>query len=362
MAKLKLSVAVQTAGLQSANDSAQPDPASAILAWTTQQPAWRQDALRRILTKPFTKADEDECLELLSAEHGVCSTTLVADKLAATHLPIRSSSATNLRLASLDQITNVNRLASDAILSLAPTGMTLIYGDNGSGKSGFVRVLKKACRARDHEAILPDVYAASPAGGPASARFTVEGGAIAQPPVMWCDDGKFSSDVLARLAIFDSRCANVHVDGENRLEVVPHNLDCFEKLAQVCDRLKARLKADNEALEKQLAGTLIQPPAGTAAEKFVSGLSTKTEADLTTATKWSEADQKRISELTEMLKDPIAEAQRCERVAKALETYAASLAGGYYEHAIRQARLEPILPTCSGNNRKKCELAKSKQN
>jgi type I restriction enzyme S subunit len=67
-----------------------------------------------------------------------------------------------------------------------------------NGDTLFARITPCLDRARDHEAILPDVYAASPAGGPASARFTVEGGATAQPPVMWCDDGKFSSDNLPR--------------------------------------------------------------------------------------------------------------------------------------------------------------------
>jgi ABC-type molybdenum transport system ATPase subunit/photorepair protein PhrA len=140
------------------------------------------------------------------------------------------------------------------------------------------------------------------------------------------DDGKPSADVLGRLAIFDSKCASVHVDGENRLEVVPHNLDCFEKLAQVCDRLRARLKGECDSLEKQLAGALPELPKGTSAEKFSSELSTKSEKDLTAATTWEDANQKRLAELAGMLKDPIAEAQRCDRLAAALREYANDLA------------------------------------
>lgn len=37
--------------------------------------------------------------------------------------------------------------------------MTVIYGDNGSGKSGYSRVLKRACRTRDQmEAIHPNAH------------------------------------------------------------------------------------------------------------------------------------------------------------------------------------------------------------
>jgi energy-coupling factor transporter ATP-binding protein EcfA2 len=217
-------------------------PSGEILAWAKKQAAWRQDALRRILTKPFVKTDEDECLELLKAAHGIATTKLTATPLDANHLPVHSSSATNLRLVTLDDIANVNRLAKDAALSLALDGLTIIYGDNGSGKSGFIRILKKACRARDHESILPDIFANKKANSPASARFTIEEGTTKLASIGWLDDGKPSADALGRFSIFDSKCASVHVDGENRIEVVPHNLDCFERLAHVCDRLRVRLK------------------------------------------------------------------------------------------------------------------------
>lgn len=77
-------------------------PSEEILAWAKGQPGWRQDALRRLLTKPFAKADEDECLQLLKAAHDVVKSTLSVDPLDKKHLPIRSSSATNLRLVELD--------------------------------------------------------------------------------------------------------------------------------------------------------------------------------------------------------------------------------------------------------------------
>jgi hypothetical protein len=305
--------------------AAKNQPSDEILAWAKKRPAWRQDALRRILTKPFLKTDEDECLELLKSAHGIATTKLIANPLDAKHLPVRSSSATSLRLVAIDDIANVNRLAKDAALSLATDGLTIIYGDNGSGKSGFVRILKKACRSRDDEEILPDVFANKKANSPASARFTVEEGATKLAPIGWLDDGKSSADALGRFSIFDSKCASVHVDGENRIEVVPHNLDCFERLAHVCDRLRTRLKEESDGLEKQLAGALPEAPKGTAAETFKAALSKKNEGDLTAACKFSEANQKGLAELTGMLKDPYAEAQKCERISTACKEFADQL-------------------------------------
>ena len=54
-----------------------------------------------------------------------------------------------VQLTSMASVFNVNALASDQILNFDQSGLTIIYGGNGSGKSGYSRALKRACRARD---------------------------------------------------------------------------------------------------------------------------------------------------------------------------------------------------------------------
>lgn len=333
------------------------DPTNEIIQWAATQPAWRRDALRRLLVGAFSKADEDECYELLRAEHGACTTTLKADALDAKHLPVRSASAVSVKLISLDNIANVNRLASDAAFTPAKSGLTLIYGDNGSGKSGFTRILKKACRARDHkETILPDVFAKG-LPVPATATFTVEDSGKALPAIAWTDGPTFSSDVLARIAIFDSRCASVHVDGDNKLEVIPHNLDCFEKLAQLCDKLRLRAKAECDALNLQLAGVAIAPPPGTKAASFVAALPTKTESDLSAEATFSSEQTARLTALAEMLKDPLAEAKRLERIEAALRKFAGELSAVLT--AVSDAKAQEIvtLRNSAAELRKQADLS-----
>jgi energy-coupling factor transporter ATP-binding protein EcfA2 len=307
-----------------ANDNAlttlaENEPFAEILAWAKTQPLWRRDALRRMLTGPFTHKDEDDCLELLNSARGLVRSTKVAVPLDTTHLPIRSKSKSNLRLLMLDQIANVNRLAADASLSFACTGLTLIYGDNGSGKTGFVRIFKSACRARDNEHILRDVFTLATRSSSATARFIVADHG-AEEPIVWSDGGE-PSDKLGRFAVFDSRCASVHVDEENRLEMIPHNLDCFEKLAQLCDRLKSRLKAEAEGLEIQLQTPRPPAPVNSGAARLVSSLGSTTEEALDTAATWSADDKSRLYALSTILRDPVAEAQRLERIAESLKVY-----------------------------------------
>src|SRR3546814_14642414 len=57
-------------------------------------------------------------------------------------------SHTPIVLKGIANIVGVNRLLSNASLEFCPKALTVIYGRNGSGKSGFVRLLRKACRHR----------------------------------------------------------------------------------------------------------------------------------------------------------------------------------------------------------------------
>ncbi len=206
-------------------------PSDEIIAWAQKQPTWRKDALRRVLQGAFTSADEDEVLSILKHECGTLETAPEPVPIIKDHLPLRGQNSNALRLLSIDQVSNVNRLIEGAELSFSPEGITVIYGDNGSGKSGFVRIVKKACRARAIERILPNIFGRN--RSVATARFLIGEGDSSPEEINWKDDDQISSNALARLAIFDSKSASVHVDGENRVTVVPHNIDCFEKLAQI---------------------------------------------------------------------------------------------------------------------------------
>jgi hypothetical protein len=78
---------------------------------------------------------------------------------------VTSPVATNdepVRLISIKGVANVNRLAENQELTFAPEGLTVVYGKNGSGESGYARILQSMVRARRRADILPDVFAESP--------------------------------------------------------------------------------------------------------------------------------------------------------------------------------------------------------
>ena len=68
---------------------------------------------------------------------------------------------------------NVNRLAPEQELTFEPDGLTVVFGNNGSGKSGYARVIRSMVRARHHADLLPDVFTQRPGSPSGQVVFRV---------------------------------------------------------------------------------------------------------------------------------------------------------------------------------------------
>ena len=134
-----------------------------ILEWSLNRPAWQRDALRRIISDGTPDDDnQGEILALCKKEHGDDTVTTSPIPLTEVHLPVDPGSGESIAIARLSEVVGVNQLAQDQTLEFETSGIMVIYGPNGTGKSGYSRILKKACRSRHAGAIMSDVYSQSP--------------------------------------------------------------------------------------------------------------------------------------------------------------------------------------------------------
>src|SRR5262249_5923857 len=62
-----------------------------------------------------------------------------------------------IRLTRIDSLQAINALPPTAALTFSP-GLTVVYGCNGAGKSGFARILSNVCFSRARHPIRPNVY------------------------------------------------------------------------------------------------------------------------------------------------------------------------------------------------------------
>lgn len=242
-----------------------------ILKWSADIPAWQRDALRRLCSQ--AKLEPTDVTSLVA----ICKAVERGQPLDATHVRDPAASHAVVTLGALHGLSNVNALAPGERLSFGTTGLTVIYGDNGAGKSGYARVLKQVCRARSPkgDAILANIYATTSGMPSANVEFFIGG---QKRNASWTQ-GSATDAMLSAVSVFDSRTANVHVENTNDLAYTPLPLRILAGLAQACQDVKAKLAAEIKALKDQTPAVLSTPDCQPHTEvgKLLAGLSGKTK-------------------------------------------------------------------------------------
>jgi energy-coupling factor transporter ATP-binding protein EcfA2 len=279
-----------------------------ILAWSQADlPAWQQDALRRLFQQDsdLDTNDYDELYALLKAGHDIVHEgTTKPLPLSNEHLPSTPTPGATVILKAMRDLQDVNRLVAGQSLAFSSKGITVIYGPNASGKSGYARVLKRACRARDDsEVVLPDACMPSPQTRIPSAAFEIEKSGLSDL-VRW-QEGVAPPDELSEIAVFDSRCARLYLTQEQDVAYLPYGLDIVEALAkQVLPELERRLEleigtipVDAKPFDHLLGDTVVG--------RLIAGLSTKsTTEEIDALATLSEDESARLKALRAVLEEP----------------------------------------------------------
>ena len=276
-----------------------------LLDWSKAQPLWQQDALRRLCSK--IALDASDLAELLEICRG---TSTKAETLQQKHLPKPSGVSGAVNLLAIHSAKYVNALATGQRLTFTKSGLTVIYGDNGSGKSGYARVLKRSCRARvpekagKQERVLPNVYS-NDAGPPeAIIEYSIGG----QNRTCNWKDGQSADSELTSVSVFDSRTASVHVDEENGIAYTPAPLRMLAQLAEAAASLKSQLDAESAQISAAYP-TWVKTPlvkSATAVGQFMQKLGAKTiDAELDSFATYNEQDESERNKLVDALKASI---------------------------------------------------------
>jgi ABC-type dipeptide/oligopeptide/nickel transport system ATPase subunit len=219
-----------------------------ILKFSNDLFVWQRDALRRLLKKgELSQGDKEEVFERARVDHKVeipvsapADLTLQENELPAT------AAGPRIYLVGLSGVVNVNAIESGFRLAFGK-GLTVVFGENAVGKSGYARVMKKACIARLVDSILPNVYATKLPSAPASSVFEIEEN-TAVKKLIW-QDGKPSPPPLRRFAVFDSKCGRAYISETNKLTFLPWVFDVLDKLASLTKEIKDRFAAEARKAE-----------------------------------------------------------------------------------------------------------------
>lgn len=233
-----------------------------ILEWSAQRAPWQRDALRRLAVHgSISETDIDELTQVCLASHDVANPDApipTAAPFSQEHIPTTSPDAEAVRIITLSNIQGVNALAPGQVVTFAKDGMTIVFGFNGSGKSGYARILRAMCRARQPISILPNAFAS---GDQPPAAVTVDYSVAdaATKSVRW-EQGSKPPPELGRVNFFDSHCAAVHVNSVNEVAFTPFGLDILSKLVDASRGLNERIQRLISQTEASRPAQLLEPP------------------------------------------------------------------------------------------------------
>ena len=182
---------------------------SKIIEWGKELPYWEQVTLDKIINgEDFTEEGYAQILQLLLEDEGL------ADKKTSREFPrfyqqlISTAPASSpVRLKKITNLHNVNALVENQTLAFAPQ-LTAIFGENGSGKSGYARVLGSAGFTRGDREVLPDITKLKSGTDPMSVDIEISINGFDHP--IHHKIGK-PCPQLSTFYVFDSTSVRVHM-------------------------------------------------------------------------------------------------------------------------------------------------------
>lgn len=271
-----------------------------ILNWSLGRQVFVQDALRRIIaSSELTQNDIDELVQLVKKECGDSSITINAIPLDNTCIP--TTAAVNgdyPRLISLSKPINICALYEEGDLQFSNIGLTVVYGNNGSGKSSYSRILRKLCWSRNPSVTLKkNVFSLSES--PQQVDFIVEKNGISSS-FTW-NESSPSNPVLNSIYVFDNDCGETYINNENPMEYKPIGIDVLEKLILTLRSISKTLavsiatyNTQKPIMPQNLIQTNLSQWYGTVENE-------QRVADVDSQIQFSQTDKDRKQELTNLL-------------------------------------------------------------
>jgi energy-coupling factor transporter ATP-binding protein EcfA2 len=267
-----------------------------ILNWSQGRPAFVQDALRRLVASTtLTQNDIDELVQLVKKECGDNTITINPIPLHSTHIPTTIAISGNYpKLISLNNPINICALHNQGGLQFSNTGLTIVYGGNGSGKSSYSRILRKLCWSRNPSVTLKkNVF--NPSSNQQQVDFIVEDNG-SNVSFSWTENSP-NNPILNSFFVFDNDCGDIYINNENPTEYKPVGIDVLEKLVSTFGSISQAFSSSVASYNTQKPG-LPQNLLQTSTAQWYGTIENLQRTNVDSYIQFSQANINRKQELT----------------------------------------------------------------
>ena len=221
-----------------------------LKTWLESKPYWEKYLWYLNTTKEeLEDSDIEKCYQYLLEDSNVVKTT--SDRVPITFSPFDLQSAetprTKVILNKIENLQNINAVDDSCVLEFGKN-LTIIYGDNGAGKSGIGRLFSNACYSRKPREILPNVrIQADATTAKAKADFHITD-ATGEKVINYTIGD--IHDALKSFSVFDHECSLIHLDSNNAVEFVPSKMHIFDEVFNSMVRIESKLEEDMKLKSK----------------------------------------------------------------------------------------------------------------
>lgn len=242
-----------------------------ILEWISTLPKWQQKLSYAIVEKRHISEELlNEIYDIFKVEMQLESGIIDAE--VESHSMLMVDSVPDVVWQGVGDLHGVNRLKSGSELSVS-RGLTVVYGENGSGKSGYTRLLNNAFISRGDQDILPNIFLEHPEEISANFKFSVDGNLVE-----YKFPDKRGEYPFKTIRNFDSKSAADDMNRESAIDFAPSELSFFDILMSACAQIQQKL--DEERETKKVDNPILKyfPKEGKALDAMKS-LSEKTDIE-----------------------------------------------------------------------------------
>lgn len=284
-----------------------PNIQTEIITWLHGRQNWLQEAASKILEcGEITDTQIDELIALLKTDAGqVVTNTHTFTGLGVVTAP------NSLILEAISEIIGIDDLSPRNPLVLGTNNLTVIFGNNGSGKSGYTRILKKATGKPNAIDLKHNVFSTPPTDRSCKIQYKLNDESIER---IWIANSPAIED-LRGVDIFDADNAKLYLTREKEATYTPPIIALFEQLVAVCKRIGDKLDEEKRLLVKSLPALDSRYTQTTVGRLYNALTATHTEETLASILIFTEADADARKALLERLKtdDPKAQAQKLRK-------------------------------------------------
>lgn len=311
--------------------SQRSDPRDMLSEWANASDEWVRYIVRHVLVGagPLSSDEAAGAYSLFRQEKAFDGREHPTEEPLAT-LDAEDETIEPLTLTSMSQVVGVNALVEGGVIE-PHAGLTILFGENGTGKTGYSRIFKALAASRTADVILGNIEATAPKAQSALIEYTL--GSEAKT-YTWT--GTQGVAPFTRMSIFDSPSVSFHIDDDLEYVYVPAALALFNHVIAGIKSVQAAIDGSVKELRSGPTGLLSRFPRTATVYPLIETLGASTDLEhLKSLTDTSADVDTRIAGLrrtvaafeADTISAEIKLQQRVERILKQASDAAMTVAG-----------------------------------